>query len=76
MLISDHNWKAALQDHKDGFNIYYEQVKRYFPNRHKEADYKWLARNSVSKARYYRDMMEQCEYIGSAFSELKEFING
>ena len=76
MLISTLNRESVLQDHKDCFKMYYDQAKKYFPIRHKNADFKWLARNAVIQARHYRHMVEQCQYVFEAFGELEEFING
>ena len=73
MLISTLNRDAVLREHKEGFDMYYEKAKRYFPLRHKDAEYRWLAKRVVSQARHYRDMIKQCQYVFETFGDVEGF---
>ena len=64
MLISRLNKKSLLEDYKEGYEMYSEKAKRYFPKRHTDSQYRELARYFLQEANYYKHMIRQVEEIG------------
>jgi hypothetical protein len=64
MIISKLNKKSLLRDYKEGYAMYSEKAKRYFPKGHIDKQYWELAKYSLQEANYYKHMIAQVESIG------------
>jgi hypothetical protein len=64
MTLSRLNKKSVIRDYKEGYEMYSEKAKQYFPKRHIDKWYWQLAKYSLQEAKYYKHMIAQVESIG------------